>query len=379
MTKYFWNTGICLLILGVCIVKGQKIDIGITIQPDSTDVAKYEFTGVGINQTYLQMPYGSPEILNPNAVKVLKGKRITKAELVYTIHPRPFTFETLNNQRIAALSNIAPEIFSGPAVNWAFVRQTDCYSYEEAVVMFHGFVFTYTSESSEEKKNDIDLINDIISGRIPPNDSTILRVFERNRYWKNMLVVTDFTGSMTPFTAQLLLWHKLNFKTNKAKHFVFFNDGDKLQDWEKLMGKTGGIYHVETKDFKKVLNTAYQTIRNGNGGGTDENDLEALIKGVDSCKDCDEIVLIADNRSGIRDYQLITQLNKPVKIILCGTKKGIHPVYLSLAYQTGGSIHTIEKDIYNLIEINEGETITVLGNHYILNEGKFVRIKTNKI
>ncbi|MEM7372873.1 MAG: hypothetical protein AAF587_29900 [Bacteroidota bacterium] len=40
-------------------------------------------------------------------------------------------------------------------------------------------------------------------------DSTVFHVFQRNPDWNNMLVVCDFTGSMSPYTAQLLVWHKL--------------------------------------------------------------------------------------------------------------------------------------------------------------------------
>lgn len=377
MTRYFWNTGLCLLMLGVCSVQGQSVDLGLSINPDSIETKKYEFTRIGIDQTYILMPYGSPKILNPKAINILKDKRVTQVDLVYTAHPRPQTFETLNKQRLAALYSIAPEIFSSPSVKWTFVRQTDCSSYEEAIGMFHGFAITYTTgKYLSERKSEIKTIDDVISGKKPPEDSTVLNVFERNKDWKNMLVVTDFTGSMTPYTVQLLLWHKLNFRTNKAKHFVFFNDGDSKPDLEKEIGKTGGIYHIDTKDFKKVLNTAYKTISNGNGGDTEENDLEAILAGMDSCKDCTDIILIADNNSDMRDFKLFVELRIPVKIIVCGTKNGINPDYLTLARKTGGSVHTIEEDIKNLTKYNEGETVIIMGYRYIITGDKFLPLKT---
>jgi hypothetical protein len=377
MTRYFWNTGLCLLMLGVCSVQGQSVDLGFSINPDSAETKRYEFTRIGIDQTYILMPYGSPEILNPKAINILKDKRVTQVDLVYTAHPRPQTFEILNKQRLAALYSIAPEIFSSPSVKWTFVRQTDCSSYEEAIGMFHGFAITYaTGKFLSERKSEINTIDEVISGKKPPEDSTVLNVFERNKDWKNMLVVTDFTGSMTPYTVQLLLWHKLNFRTNKAKHFVFFNDGDSKPDFEKEIGKTGGIYHIDTKDFKKVLNTAYKTISNGNGGDTEENDLEAILAGMDSCKDCTDIILIADNNSDMRDFKLFVELKIPVKIIVCGTKNGINPDYLTLARKTGGSVHTIEEDIKNLTKYNEGETVIIMGYGYIITGDKFLPLKT---
>jgi Leucine-rich repeat (LRR) protein len=50
-----------------------------------------------------------------------------------------------------------------------------------------------------------------------------------------------------------------------------------------------------------------------------------------------------------------------VKVIVCGYRErtGIHPDYVRIAYETGGSIHTIEDDIYNiLIETDNKGVIT---------------------
>ena len=64
-----------------------------------------------------------------------------------------------------------------------------------------------------------------------------------------------------------------------------------------------------------------------------------------SREECEDIVMIADNWSTPRDLNLLTKINKPIKIILCGTEYGVNSIYLDVAHQTGGSVHTIEQDI----------------------------------
>ncbi len=48
--------------------------------------------------------------------------------------------------------------------------------------------------------------------------------------------------------------------------------------------------------------------------------------------------------------------------------------YLDLARVTKGSIHSVEQDIENLININEGQTIDFDGKKYILQKGKFQHV-----
>ena len=75
----------------------------------------------------------------------------------------------------------------------------------------------------------------MVRDRLPMHNSrrTVERVFERNKSWENMLVVADLTGSMTPYTRQLLLRFKLNAARKAVKHFMFFNDGDMKPDRTK--------------------------------------------------------------------------------------------------------------------------------------------------
>jgi len=213
------------------------------------------------------------------------------------------------------------------------------------------------------------------------SDSTIFKVFARNPKWNKMLVICDFTGSMSPYTSQLLIWHKLNIATNnkRIEYFTFFNDGDQKADNQKQIGMTGGIYHSRANSFDEVKDLAFKTMKGGFGGDTPENNIEALLDAIEKCEDCRDIVMIVDNFATPRDLSLLEKVNKPVKIIACGTFGGVNTAYLDIVRQTGGSLHTMERDILNLMDINEGEEIEIEGNTYIISQGKFVRKYKKKI
>jgi hypothetical protein len=85
--------------------------------------------------------------------------------------------------------------------------------------------------------------------------------------------------------------------------------------------------------------------------------------------------MIADNFANVKDIELMKRINKPVHIIICGTGNFmVNTDYLDLARATKGSIHSVEQDIENLININEGQTIDFDGKKYILQKGKFQQV-----
>ena len=49
-------------------------------------------------------------------------------------------------------------------------------------------------------------------------------------------------------------------------------------------------------------------------------------------------------------------------------------VYLEIAYSTGGSIHTLEEDIYELSHLADGEVVRIGAYRYRVNRGKFVQL-----
>lgn len=210
--------------------------------------------------------------------------------------------------------------------------------------------------------------------RTPPEDSTVIKVLDRMG-WQQMLVVADVTASMYPYTGQLLLWLQMNEEDRRIHQFVFFNDGDNKDEADKQPGRTGGIYTTASSEFENVEKLLYQTMRMGTGGAIPENNIEALLYGIDACGDCKDVVMIADNHSGVSDIQLLTQLKKPVHIIVCGMLNKINPAYLDIARYTGGSVHLAETDIQNLANLKEGETITLFNTVYKLVKGKFEVVK----
>ncbi len=339
---------------------------------DTLSVEKYKFTGIGINQNYLQMNYSGYKIFNPDIINDLKDKTIEKIELVYTDYPKSKDLTKLNKKRLASLFLLYPDVFDNKLIKWALVKQTACNS-SDVYNYFHGFVITYrptpTYESISSEKSQI---SSIVYGEEMPKDSTVLKILDRNSEWNNMLIVCDFTGSMSPYVSQVLLWHYLKIKEEKVKSFVFFNDGNRTADYEKVIGKTGGIYCTDDKNIDTVINTAIMTISSGTGGDAPENDIEAILYGIEKFPETENVILVADNKSDMRDTALICKITKPIKVILCGTENGINTQYLNLARNTGGSVHTIEEDLENLIDINEGEEIRIGDTVYKIKDGKFI-------
>ncbi len=209
-------------------------------------------------------------------------------------------------------------------------------------------------------------------------DTTVTQVFNRHN-WTHALVVADVTGSMSPYSEQLLKWLKLNLTGKRNSCFLFFNDGDEKPDEEKRIGKTGGLYPVCTNKYDEVEATIFKAMRNGSGGDAPENNIEALLESDKTCSSCDSIVMIADNWAPIKDLSLLSSYHKPVKVIVCGVIDKINKDYLRLARDTKGSIHLIEEDIYSLSELKEGETIRIHGSMYKLVGGEFIDMTTKSL
>jgi len=342
---------------------------------DTVAVAKYQFTGLGVSQCYIQMSFCDSKIYNPKILEALKDKKIDKIELIYTDYPLNKNLANLNKKRLLELYKLSSQIFEDTTIKWTIVKQNG-YTKDDVYNYFHGFSITY----STPEKAKIDYSNDeglhqVVFGETPPKDSTVLKVLERNNDWTNMLIVCDFTGSMSTYVSQVLLWYYLKIKEEKIKSFVFFNDGNLTPDADKIIGKTGGIYDTDVQNIDSVLNTAIQTISSGTGGDGPENDIEAILYGLEKYPNTESIVLIADNGANMRDTVLISKIKKPIKVILCGSDDELNIQFLNLAIQTGGSIHTIEEDLNNLISLNEGEEIKIGNSIYVVENGKFKFVK----
>ena len=209
-------------------------------------------------------------------------------------------------------------------------------------------------------------------------------LYRLRKKFKQKIIVTDITGSMYPYMEQVMLWHALNFMDEKGTKYLFFNDGNMMSTKTKVIGQTGGLYFCQGqfKDFKHIIKTMRKGMNGGGGGDTPENDIEALLAAQEHQEPLEELILIADNFSSMRDYDLMTQLGVPIRIVLCGIERSknemgsyhasINEEYLNLALETGGSIHTVKEDVYNLAETKEGDTLLIDGKSYDFINGRFI-------
>lgn len=377
------------------------------------------------NQLAIAMPFAKEIILNPEQRKYFEEQVVVKIELVYTKYRTSPTFDQkqLNLNRLTELNKLLPDLFKNPLWDFDLISQTNGNSREECNPMFHGFIFTFRPNSSpttlaaessylqkvvdnlikqSDNENPKDKLNYELKTRwdtkigyvhdtiwkvnevkqIPPpdffydhslyKDSTVLNAFERNQSWKNFAVVTDVTGSMSPYIAQVFVWLKQQAEKNNAKYFVFFNDGDNKESRKKKPLETGGVYGTTNKGLDAVMQAATRCMNNGSGGGErQENDIEAILLAQQEYETAKEIILVADNFESMRDYKFMDKISKPIHIIACGVKKRINIEYLDLARATKGSIHISNLDVSDLDKVKQGQKIRIGEETYIFDNGRF--------
>lgn len=205
-------------------------------------------------------------------------------------------------------------------------------------------------------------------------DTVVTKILNGKKEWKKKLVVLDVTSSMLPYIEQVKYWYSLNYAQDSTMEFYLFNDGNGMSSARKEIGKTGGIYECKActiNELERLIETARKA---GNGGDSQENDLEAILYALKYTDGYDELVLVADNMSYARDMIMIGKIGVPVRIILCGTSRFVNEQYLDIAYRTGGSVHTIEEEISDLSDMIEGKMITVSGYQYRFTKGRFFRM-----
>lgn len=196
-----------------------------------------------------------------------------------------------------------------------------------------------------------------------------------NKTWKGKWgIVTDVTGSMGPYSAQVLLFLKYNSEVLKNSRFTFFNDGNGAPELIKRIGSSGGVYNVNSNNFDTIYQTILTAMENGNGGDIPENNIEAIISCAKKWNDIDTILMIADAGAPIKDIVLLKQLKKPVSIVLCGNVDGNIPFdYFMLARETGGTIIQTNDEIRNLRKFKKGDVVEVGERTYRLSEFGLLR------
>jgi hypothetical protein len=378
-----------------------------------------------VNIATVRFDFGSNQLVDSKELEKLKNIKIKYIQYIYTDFKKEEKFkqDEFNIERLYEIYKVIPELFEkNEDVNWKVITQTGATKEDEAKKLFHGLIIYYkeapTVESMKKEveyiKERLTFIHPLVKNKslvttldLPDtdridfegemslgvvdtsytstsddfnfsevfSDTVVSTVLKRNKHWNDMLISCDLTGSMSPYSAQLFIWHKLNMNKKKVQHFVFFNDGDMTPDEKKLTGKTGGIYFSNADNFDELEKVAFKCMYAGGGGDMPENDIEALLLGVEKYPKSKDIILIADNWANMRDYSMLTKVNRPIKIILCGTQFGINKQYLDLARQTKGSIHTIEQDITNLMDLKEGQEIKIGKEKFKISKGQFIEVR----
>lgn len=204
-----------------------------------------------------------------------------------------------------------------------------------------------------------------------PQDSTIFNTFTRNHF-EHMLVVADVTGSMAPYIMQLIQWMHQQEKNSGIDYCYCFNDGDDKIDDLKYIGSTGGIYGGAVSNSKQISTLIQNTMQKGDGGDLEENPCEALLKATENASGYKDVVLVADSWAPARDLGLVSQIKKPVQVIICGKRLGVHPDLITIALLTGGSLHFINEDVINLQPLKNGQEMLIHNRYYRFNGSKVV-------
>jgi hypothetical protein len=354
-----------------------QVMMNMRIKLDSVTVKKYEPDETDFKYKEIHIQPGDYRIVNTAIPRILNQETITQVDLVYSDYPEGEDFTELNRKRLIELYMHCPNAFNKQVITWRVVKQTGLHSAYDLHKFFHGFVVYYRPliPFYTERKH----FEDVLAGKEKLQDSTILKVLTRNTHWKEMLCVADVTGSMSPYTVQLLVWAKFNEKLKTFKQFVFFNDDEEKSNDQTVKQDTSGIWSIETFKSEKIFDKIIYSMEKGQHI---ENDLEAIFYAVKLYKDnVKNIVLIADNWEDPCDMNLLPKLKElkiPIRVVLCGVNSVVNTKYLDIAYATNGSLHTMEEDLVEMGKMNEGKTFTISGLKFKLINGKFVPVNQNK-
>jgi hypothetical protein len=208
----------------------------------------------------------------------------------------------------------------------------------------------------------------VYKGKASDRFSTELYNLLRNKTFQGKWAfVIDVTGSMAPYTGQVLslLKHRPTLATEH--HYAFFNDGNGAPEILKRVGNSGGVYTVKTSQFDTIYQTLLTAMKAGDGGDIPENNVEAILRTLKQWPHIDTVLMIADAGAPVKDLKILNFVNKPVQLVLCGDiSKLILMDYVRIAIHTKGSILTSEGEIKNLHNLKVGEVVEVGATDYVL-------------
>ncbi|HET6990459.1 MAG TPA: hypothetical protein VFJ43_04005 [Bacteroidia bacterium] len=205
----------------------------------------------------------------------------------------------------------------------------------------------------------------------------VAAVFDRNKF-QNPLIICDASAGMGYILDDLQGWFAKNEKTYPNAQFVFFNDGDKKNTNQKVIGSTGGLYYTPMLPLDKLTVFIKTIIDKSADSDVPDNYVEALIEGVKMAKQpYSDIILIVDNHATVRDMSLLSQFNKPVHVVVfCSIKGGCdhsfcQPDYLKIAWKTKGTLHINDTDYKDLSKLKNDDLIHIGTGSMKFENGEF--------
>ena len=297
-----------------------------------------------------------------------KEGKVNDIQFPFIFKPNEYTTEVM--RFLNSMPNWKPGILdSSPTIS--HIQQS--IEFTERGSIIPSPIFSYSVQAPPKKMlkipgTDYDKVR-------PTNASlAVVQTLQRNK-WEKAALVVDVTGSMAQYNVQILefLKNEILNKTNKYEQICFFNDGNGKSDRMKKVGQTGGIFCFPITNVDDVMDKMFKVMDAGDGGDIAENNIEALLKMQDTCSTCTSLVMVADNYATPRDLSLLTKVKLPVHVIVCTNSSVLNEAYLTIAYQTKGSVHFNAQDISNIHNFEEGATVQVLKETYVLSNGKFVR------
>ncbi|MCU0430675.1 MAG: hypothetical protein MUF42_11990 [Cytophagaceae bacterium] len=350
-------------------------------QIDTAFVPEYRYQGKGI---ILPMLYASADWKWQQHEMMLPANALLKkVELIFTRYPLDperwiRDYDSLLQKRMEAVVRLNPYAAQCP---WKLILQTKASNDSIARKMFHGVVLYYDAPSKSSAlfadtlraREARQTVTSILSGIQVLEDSLVWNSLEKLQL-ERALAVIDWTSSMYPYGAQVLRWQQQQQGKSTIQGYVLFNDGNGKPDVQKRIGGTGGVYFCHGDSVRKVQNLMSFVAFRGNGGDVQENNLEAVWKGIRVCKGWKEIVMVADNAAAIRDLPLLAKIKFPVHSIVCGVSAdfALHPHYLQVAMETGGSITCALEFIPKVNVWKEGEVRTYAGRSYSFKRGRII-------
>jgi hypothetical protein len=340
---------------------------------DELKIIESVVTGIPIVPSEKVITKKPPKLTSPfNTGKLNKRQKapfnVDEVEYTYTCNTAPVRKE------MAAYYDSIEVVSLNELMNRSLLFSRNTYAHCDSVVIG----YKYITAGKTVKITDLSIFDDTTTKTTTTKvnfqyipDSTVLKVLNRNT-WSSSVICADVTQSMTPYNTQLLLWIKNQTKVDSQSVFYFFNDGDSKKESQKVIGSIGGIYKIESNNFKQIAKTMHTAMRNGYGGDAPENNIECILQAQNDQPSAKEIIMLADNWASVKDMELLPQVKKPIRIILCGNRRLIQEDYLTIAYHTKGSVHTESKEINQLHLMKEGEIFEYNKTKYKLSKRTFV-------